>query len=195
MSKCSQCGKPAMVQMGDAFLCVDCHLKYQQAIDLHDDRLARQMNYLTEQMEATVGIPGMLPRHQVKQPSPVVHQGDMTFNNIKVDRSVVGAINTGNIQSIDVAMNNIKASGNEELAQELSKFTEEVIKERELSEELKNSVLEQVAFLVQECQVPKEKQKKSIIGNVSASVGKIVSAVESLSKLWEKIEDLFKTFF
>ena len=193
MSNCSQCGRVAIVKVGDVLLCVDCHLKHQQAIDLHNDRLARQMNYLTEQMEATVGLPGILPRIKTRQ--PVIQQGDFTLNNIRVDKSVVGAINTGNVQSIDVGMNYIKLSGNTKLAQELSKFTEEVIKEGALSKELKNSILEQLAFLVQECQAPEEKQKKSIIKSVLSNIKDSVVTIEALSKIWEGIKPLLEAMF
>jgi hypothetical protein len=51
------------------------------------------------------------------------------FHNIKVDRSVIGSINTGEVKRIDVAMSHIGAYGNEELVKALKEFTEAVINE------------------------------------------------------------------
>jgi len=41
----------------------------------------------------------------------------MTFHNIHVQGSVVGAINTGQVQQIDVAIDHIKLGGDQALAQ------------------------------------------------------------------------------
>ena len=193
MSNCSQCGKPAIVTVGDHPLCVDCNLKFQQAEEINNTFLERRANYLSDQIEATVGLPGILPRYPVRQPA--VHQGVLTFNNIKVDNSVIGSINTGNVQSIDVAMSHIKASGNDDLAQEISKFTEAVIKEAAISKELRDDILEQLAFLMSEYGLSKAKRKTSIIKSVLLTIKDTVSTIASLSTAWSKIHPFLERIF
>src|SRR5207247_9593391 len=71
-----------------------------------------------------LGVTGY-PRYQVPEPTPIIQRGPMNFHNIKIDRSVVGAINSGDVQRIEVAMNNINAHGGEVLAAALKEFTED----------------------------------------------------------------------
>jgi len=188
MIKCSQCDKPAIVQIGNNPLCVDCNLKLQQAIKIRNDMLAEEMNYLTEQMETTVGLYGILPRYKITQ--PVVHQGDLTFNNIRVDKSIIGTINTGNIQSIDMTMSNIKISGDEQLAKAIGEFTQAVINETKVSMETRNQILEQLSFLTSQYELPKEKRKPTIIKNVLSAIKDTISTIADLVTIWSVLEPL-----
>jgi len=125
----------------------------------------------------------------------MVHQGPLTFHNIKVDQSVVGSINTGEVQRIDVAMDRIKISGNEELVKILKKFTEAVIAETKLDAELKNHIIEQISFLASQSVLPKGKQKSGIVKAVLLGVKDTVSTIVSLSSLWDKLDPLLERVF
>ncbi len=130
--------------------------------------LTTGMNFLADMMEATTGVYGVIPRHKV--PTPVhmqVKQGPTTFNHINVSQSVVGSINTGEVGTIDVAMDNI---GDPKLVQALKTFTEAVINEKELDALKKNEVIEQLAFLSSQAATPKVERKPSIIRTVIANV-------------------------
>ncbi len=176
MSSCLQCGKPAIFRVRGNPLCIDCYLKLQQILEIQDARLVQEMNYLTDEIEAAVGLYGVLPRYNV--PQPIFHQGPLTFHNIKVGHSVVGSINTGEVKRIDVAISNIKTSGNEKLVKALKEFTEAVISETKLNAELKNQVFEQISFLASQCGLPKEKQKPSIVKVILSSVRNMVSTID-----------------
>jgi hypothetical protein len=69
MGKCSQCGKPALVQIGDVALCVDCNLKFEQARQMEFIRNATFMNYLLSEMEVISGLLGLYPRIQIPRPN------------------------------------------------------------------------------------------------------------------------------
>ena len=58
MQSCNQCGKPAVVLVGNNPLCVECYLKFQQASKIFYDTLIQEENYLTDMMEAAVGLYG-----------------------------------------------------------------------------------------------------------------------------------------
>jgi len=193
MPSCSQCGKPAIILVDNNPLCVDCYLKFQQAMQIQDTMNMQEMNYLTDMMEATVGLYGVLPKYKVRQ--PVVHQGPLTFHNIKVDQSVIGSINTGDVQRIDVAMNHIKTSGNEKLVKALKEFTEAVIAETKLNAELKNQIIEQISFLTSQSALPKEKRKSGIIKAVLLAVKNTVSTMGTLSSLWNNLQPLLENIF
>ena len=193
MPSCSQCGKPAIISVDNNPLCVDCYLKFQQAMQIQDTMYVQEMNYLTDMMESTVGLYGVLPKYKVRQ--PVVHQGSLTFHNIKVDQSVIGSINTGEVQRIDVAMSHIKTSGNEELVKALKEFTEAVIAETKLDAELKNQIIEQISFLTSQSALPKEKRKSGIIKAVLSGVKNMVSTMVVLSSLWNNLQPFLEHIF
>ena len=106
--KCHNCGKPAIVTYnnGKLALCLDCNLKFQQAQELIFRRNVKMLNYLTTEIEAVDGLPRLFPRYKVS--SPVYHKGDLILNNINIQNSNVGAINTGNVESIDVSLTFLK---------------------------------------------------------------------------------------
>jgi len=193
MPSCSQCGKPAIISVDNNPLCVDCYLKFQQAMQIQDTMYVQEMNYLTDMMESTVGLYGVLPKYKVRQ--PVVHQGSLTFHNIKVDQSVIGSINMGEVQRIDVAMSHIKTSGNEELVKALKEFTEAVIAETKLDAELKNQIIEQISFLTSQSALPKEKRKSGIIKAVLSGVKNMVSTMVALSSLWNNLQPFLEHIF
>src|ERR1051325_2215311 len=110
--KCYNCGKPAMYAVGpeghEAPLCLDCNLKHVQMLAIQNDQIERTINYLTESMESTVGLPGVLPRFPERQVK-VIQGGNMTLNNISVSNSAIGVLNTGNLEMVDAAISALKA--------------------------------------------------------------------------------------
>jgi hypothetical protein len=190
---CTQCGKAAIVLLGDNPLCVDCFLKFQQAIQLQDDKLVQQINFLMDMAEMTADMPGLFPR--LKVPQSIVHKGSTKFNNIHIDRSVIGSINTGDAKRIDVAVSDIKGTGNEDLATNLAQFTEAVIAERNLNNELRDQLLEQISFLASQSTLPKEQRKPGVLKAVMSAVKEAVSAIASLSALWGKLQPLLERIF
>jgi len=102
--KCYNCSNQAMWLVGpeDARrpLCLDCHLKLVQATTLENDMLTREMNFLIGMAEATSGVYGAIPKYPERK---VVQMGNVALNNIKIDRSSIGVLNTGTIGTLDAA--------------------------------------------------------------------------------------------
>jgi len=188
MSPCSQCGRPAIVARGRHPLCVDCNLKFEQALQLRDIALKQEMNFLLDQAEAITGLYGAMPRHQIQ--TPVIHRGPMNFHNIRVDRSVVGAINTGNVKKIEVALNNIHANNQDpELEQNLKDFTEAVLHEAKLSAEAKNDIVEQLSVVAAQAAMPAESHIKTVMKALVTSIAANIASTELIAH-WETIKRL-----
>jgi hypothetical protein len=183
--KCSQCGRVAVAQVGDAPLCVDCLYKLRLAGYFQQQQYAQKMNFVLEQAEMMTGIYGG-PRVAMPQPPPILRTGPMTFNNIRIDRSVVGAINTAQVQKIDVALSNIKIAGGDKLASQLRDFTEAVIASTELSKELKDDVLGHVSFLAEQVQA-QQKAPTATLKTVLGAVATSISVANGLVTLWAKV--------
>jgi len=190
---CCQCGKtPAIYQIAGNPLCLDCAYKVEQINHMKQQQYIQEMNYLTDHMESVVGLPGVLPRYEVPKPPPIIKtQGGLTLNNINVNQSVVGSINTGNIGQIDVALTNIKNGGAEKTAQIIKEFTEAVLEEQKLNNSIKNEIIEQLSFLANQAALPKEGQKKSIIAPILNTIKKSIENISKLLTLFEALKNIF----
>lgn len=113
-------------------------------------------------------------------------RGTMNFINIKIDRSAVGAINTGSVEKIDAALSDIKVSGDNELERNLAAFTEGVVASEELSDGARKEILEQLTVVTEEATKPKESRSWGVLKAVVASISAAV-ATTGLAELWDKI--------
>ncbi|HNP84401.1 MAG TPA: hypothetical protein PKN47_23310 [Nitrospira sp.] len=191
---CGQCGKPAFYAFeGGRFLCVDCNLKVQQAADLEHARNARELNYLIDQMEATVGLSGVLPRHHV--PQATIHAGPITNHNIQVHDSVVGAINTGSIQRMNVALDRIQIGGDPALAPALQRLTEAVMESSQLLADQKKKAVDQLSYLAEQAALTQDQRNPSIGTTTIEGFERIIHASSGLVTLWQMIKPLVERLF
>ena len=189
MPLCNQCGKkPAIYLVGNNPLCMDCYTKLQQTVIQGIPYLQAEINYLTDSIESITGTYGVLPRYKI--PQPITTQSALTFNNINVDRSVIGVINTAEVKQIDITMSKIKNSGNEELTKAVKEFTEAVISETKLNNDTKNQIIELISFLTKQSLLNKEKRQNSIIKAVLTHVESLISTIALLLPLWTKLRPL-----
>ncbi len=188
MTPCSQCGKPAVVEVNGNPICVDCYLKFQQALQIRDNMLKEQENFLLDQMDSAIGMDSFGPRHKIQPPvTPVIHQGPMNFHSLNFDRSVVGAINTGNVKKMEVALNDIHVNnGNTELEKALKEFTEAVLSEKSLAVEERDDIVEQLSVLATQAARPKESRLTSVMRALVTSIG--ASIPSALIEHWDKIK-------
>lgn len=170
--KCCQCEKPAFYQLeGGAFLCIDCNLKGQRVVDMEYARNISELNYLADQMEMMKGVSGVVPRYEI--PQPTIHMGH-TVHNIKIDNSVVGAINTGQIQNMNVVLDNIQSGGSPDLATALQNLTEAILASSELSAEKKQTAVEHLSHIANQAALPKEKRQAAIGKSVIEGFERII---------------------
>jgi hypothetical protein len=168
-------------------ICVDCNLKIQQAFQIRDNAAKQRINFLLDEADAITGLTGVMPRYEIQ--NPVIHQGPMHFHNIRIDRSVVGAINTGNVEKMEVALNNIHANNqNQELENLLKEFTEAVLHETSLSGQTRNDIVEQLTALAVEIAKPQESRSKGVVMAVVKSIA--ASVPGTLIEHWDKIKQL-----
>ena len=186
MTLCSQCRQAtAVFELNGQPICVHCNLKAQQAFQIHDNMLKEQYNHLLDEAEMVTGLYGVMPRLPIQR--PVIHQGSMTFHNIKVDNSVVGAINTGNVKKMEVALNNIHThNANPELESALKEFTEAVVRETKLSAETRDDVVEQLSVLAAQLARPKESRVTIVMKALVTSIGTHIAST-GLEHVWHKI--------
>ncbi len=171
-------------------LCLHCFSKIQQMeAQQQADRMV-MMNYLLDSIDQTTGIPSSA-RFRVPQPvinnRPVIQQKNMT-NNIKIDNSVVGAVNTGTINSLNQSLNTVDPK----LANALKLFSESVLVAAELDDKEKTAVLENAAFVTEQVGIPADTRKTSMIRNAYQAIRETVSVSASLTTIWRAIGPVLK---
>ncbi len=199
-SECSQgCGKPAIGEVGGHPLCIDCLTKLQTAHAAQQSAQLQQlrhsmamMNYAEEMMWSMVGF-GPGPR-RVQIPS-MPATGPVTLNNIKLDNSVVGAINTGNVRDIDVKLGELQAAGLDKLSDAIAVLTQAIATDVKAGREEKDALLEQIAFLSAQAAAAAPQRKPGMIRAAMAAISNTATTITSVVGAWKACEPLLKKVF
>jgi hypothetical protein len=117
------------------------------------------------------------------------------MTNINVDRSVVGVINTGTIQSLNNSVTALQKGGEAELAKQIRDFTQAVIDSGEVSNTAKQQVAEIMDAIAAEAAKPKVERRPAVIRPLIGEVAGIVGGVAALSQLWETYGPLLLAYF
>jgi hypothetical protein len=187
---CSQCGKLAVFNSG---LCVDCGYKAAVAQTLLFRNAAILTNHAAAEMDSVVGI-GFTPRMQI----PDLPKAPIIMHNIHVADSVVGSINTGSVQTVDVNITYLKQGGNKDLADALQKLTESIANETNLNADNKNNLLDQVAYLSDQASCAAKDRKRGMIKAAMDSLNVFAQGANSITSItvaWQHVEPLLKVLF
>lgn len=189
--ECSQCDKQAVIAVGDAALCVECYYKYEVASTLAFRIQAIGLNHAIAEMDHITGLGLRSPQMQV----PDIPKGPIILNNIKVANSVVGSINTGTVQAIDVKITTLKNAGNEGLSNALSKLAEAITNDQSMPAPEKNDLLDQVSFLSEQAAAAAEDRRPGLIKSTLSTVTNAAVAVNAVASAWNVVEPLLKAQF
>ena len=192
--KCSQCDRQAIWSINGANVCVWCYARFEEVQQEKLRYLMAAANQATDEMDfhmRSIGVRTQGPRYQIPPPTPIVrHKGPMTFHNINVQGGVIGAINTGNVKTIDVVIGSLNQKGDQNLGIALKELTESVLGSTELQAQAKQEILEQLSFLSTQMTVSKETRQHGMIASVLDGVSKAVNTSTALLALWQKIHPL-----
>ena len=185
---CSQCrSTPAFVEVNGHLLCINCDHKREETLRLEQARRLNELNVQHDEWEALTGV--RFPRHQI--PQPTVY----TSHSIRVDKSVVGAINTGHIDKLNVALDHIRQGDTVELADKLQEFTQAVVNNTELTAEDRNTILEYLSFLGIQATLPKNNRQPSIGKTVLLNLEKLLTNSGSLASLYSVFSPMLAGLF
>lgn len=193
MPKCNNCDKNALYQLpGGVLLCLDCYEKLARIQQTNIANLMAMENQLLDHMDEITGIPSYA---RYKIPQPIIYRDNKMQNFINVDKSIIGSINTGVINSLNQSMNNINNNINTELAKLLSQFTKAIIESKEIEDQCKNEVLEKLSFITEQIVVPGPQQKKSLVKSIFRSLKESLNSSASLITIWQTIQPFINQIF
>jgi len=188
---CGQCGKPAVVQAGRVHFCVDCYYRLTVAQTLQLRNAAIGSNAAAQQMDFVSGLRNFTPRMQV----PDLPQAPFTLNNIRIDRSTVGAINTGEVAKIDVSITVLEQAGNKNLSEALKNLTQIILDAADIPNATKSDTLDQVAYLSEQAAAAAKHRRPGMIKAACAAISQVAGATTALATAWNAAEPLLKSAF
>lgn len=205
MHVCVQCEAKGTIIEQKALFCVNCYHKLQQAeyfrqqaAEMVHNRLANQVNYLSESMEYTVGLRATPPTLRTQQLINQNFHNALSYNKINIDGSTVGILNTGqikDIENINININTISNSGYSNVANALKILVEIVISNREIEEEQKTEILELLNELsCQTALLPNQRAKRSVLKAILLTLDQSMTIVSSLHQVWLKRGTPIKTY-
>jgi len=150
-----------------------------------DRMIKEEINFLIGQAEAATGLYDVVPRYEL--PRPVLRQHTTNVHNVKVDNSVVGAINTGSADKIRVVLNYMKKSGNAKLQESIGAFTQGVSEDKSLTEELKTEIADQLLILSGQLACKEELQSRGVIKALVAGIERVIANAANLVTLWAAV--------
>lgn len=195
---CDQCGKPAVANVNKHPLCVSCYSLLQQTetarAEANNDYLrllSAQINHQIDEMDRAFGIPMNLGRIQIPQRAGQQYN---IVHSVRVEGGTVGAINTGEVHSIAVAIGASEKQGNKDLAVALTVFTDEPTN-AQIDKGQKREMGEQLAALSEELIKPTETRRRAVIAPMLDALSKAVTVSTGLVTLWERLHPLLKQAF
>lgn len=178
--KCCQCDTPAMYQIGEnnVPLCLDCYFKLTQIRQQEFENSERMINYLNDELSSIVGFPPDGHRFPPR-PRPVVIAGTK-LNNISVNNSVVGTINTGSIGTVDQSITALVQNGEQGLAEAVKGLSEAILQSGDLTRNQKNELVEILSVVAKESAAPKDARRNTVA----------ISLLEKATKMTELASDI-----
>jgi hypothetical protein len=180
--KCSQCDREAIGIMNNGqgpAVCVEHYAILQNTIHRNISVLRDIAQDHEDNIDMMFGLPP-----KPRRPAPVIHQGNNVFNQLKIDNSNIGVVNTGTIDSLNSTISYVQQAGSAELANQIKSFAEAVSASNELSEVLQKEILEQLSYLGTQIRTSHEQRNQGVIKTILKSIEPTVSTAAGLATLW-----------
>jgi hypothetical protein len=196
MAACSQCGRPAIWEIGGHPICLEHWALFQSVNQRSIENLQLQMNDAEIEMAQSVGMPEMLAVAFAKREALIRRPVAQQTTNVAISHSVVGAVNTGTVKTLSVKMESLsKTPGSEEVAKALRAIAEGVLKTEALSAETKNEAVEQITYLVEQATAPPAERKTALVRAVMVALMKTLSVTADLVAVWNQWGPAVFAFF
>jgi hypothetical protein len=165
-------------------LCLDCYFKFSQIQQQELENNERMINFLSDEMSATVGLPPIGPRFPPR-PRPVVVAG-AKLHNISVNNSVVGTINTGSIGTVDQSITALVQTGEPQLAEAIKSLSEAILQSGDLTRNQKNELIESLSVIAKEAATPKEARRNTVALALLEKAMKVTEIANDITDICQK---------
>lgn len=189
---CANCGKSAIVLLGNYPACIDCRYKHDISQYIQFAQNAAMLNFAAQEMDAVTGFG---PSPTIKIPRPPVPPINYNNQTVSVSGGNVGAINFGNVRDIQVNLQSLTESGSQDIVEPLAKLTDAILNAEDADESTKNELLEQVATLTALATAKQEERKPGVVKALFLAIKEGAGAISSAAGAWTALEPLLKGHF
>lgn len=189
---CSQCQRPALYRFREGAesyaLCLSCYAVLEDIQFKKFLKISAMLNQSLDDLDRVAPWGPRSGRIPVAEVARAASQS-RTYNNIKIDNSTVGMLNTGNLQRIDAAITISKGNDTEEFGARLKDLTDTILKSSEVDAQSQQQLLEVVQAISD--QVIGAKPSKPVVSalfgklkEMASNTASIGGAVEKLHSAW-----------
>lgn len=179
--KCGNCGRS--IDIGP--LCLDCQLK-QHAVQVFETRQTLgTLNSLLAVWDWQTGyVAGVSPKFTLP-PAPMLSFGDSM--QINIPHGSIGVLNAGTITNIESAIGTLMQNGDSEVAELITRLKDGIVASTAFDQEQKELAGSCLALIAEQAAKPPVQRTRRVILSELSTVAGIVSGVESLSSLLQKL--------
>lgn len=116
------------------------------------------------------------------------------MNNIKIDRSVVGVLNTGTAEKIDSAVTVLKQA-DPDVARAVAALTEAFMNSPNLPPERKAAATEILSIIASEAVAPKEERRGAAVRTLLQELSTYAGGVNAIVDVWTWAQPVLLTAF
>lgn len=191
---CGNCGKPAIVLLGDFPVCIDCRYKHEMVQWMQFAQHASMLNLAAQEMDlVTGGIGPATPTLQIpKPPVPPINYNNQT---VSVSGGNVGSINFGTVHEIQVNLQSLSQTQSADIVEPLTKLTDAILNAQDADEATKNDLLDQIETLTALANSKPEERKPGVVKALFSGITQGAGAISSVAGAWTAVEPLLKGHF
>lgn len=191
---CGNCGKPAIVLLGNFPVCIDCRYKHEMVQWMQFAQHASMLNLAAAEMDfVTGGIGPATPTVQIpKPPMPPINYNNQS---VSVSGGNVGAINFGTVHEIQVNLQSLSETQSADIVEPLTRLTDAILNAQDADEATKNELLDQIESLTALANNKPEERKAGVIKALFSGITQGAGAISSVAGAWTAVEPLLKGHF
>ncbi|MFQ5961040.1 MAG: hypothetical protein ACE5MG_06560 [Candidatus Methylomirabilales bacterium] len=114
------------------------------------------------------------------------------FRNIRISQGVIGTVNIGHLQVIDVAVSHIQQSGDLALSHALWEFTQTVLESSAVDPVARKDMIEQLALLSDQMLTSENHEQQGAARAVLGDLATKASTIEGLDLVWQELFPLLR---
>jgi hypothetical protein len=161
---------------------------------LHFLRSAAMMNQAMDQMDSITGIPLGGGRIPVAALAGAMTKG-ATYNNIHINNSQVGVLNTGDLARIDAVITLTKDTDVEPIGKAITALTQALIDSKEIDEKGKKDLLDLVQSLAEQIVGAQGARKPPVIMSLLRGIEERAKGYVAISAVIQQLVQVVTSMF
>jgi hypothetical protein len=192
--KCHQCEKVVFYLLKDNVgVCLDCYHKMTQINNIKFIQHIALANKAADDLDMIAGMKITGGRVPVAALAMAARGADRNvYNNIKINNSTIGIINTGDLAKIDAVITLTKETDIEQIGQKLMELTQAILDSKENQDIEKQELIDLVRSIAEQVQ---SGRKKSVILSLFKGIEERIQTISAAIPIYQTMKPLIEALF